>query len=193
MPQRLPKSMWFAILLVAVVMGIGSGIIFMPSNSNGWIIITGWAMIPGEIIGFIIDIFKHNMSDMPNQGQLLIILVYLFAMLGYSACAYWTMRYTGSMSKGLTVLIAATCVSTLASLLIGTIGGTIYQGAITSQNFLFMLSVMLSLHIYVFINLFISAVLGWLIAAGLTRRYRRNIHMATAAAYERSGDKTLPL
>lgn len=173
--QQFPKSIWFWLVtvFVGIIMGIGPGIVVSLEHYQWFAALIGWFAFP---ISLYMLITGQSNTD-TGINTWLMYLIYPFAMLGYSACAYWTIRRTGIMYTGLVVAIIAAAASTLMSILVGEIGMSINQ-EINFVTVFFHYGPALLLHGIVFIQLLISAVLGWLIAAGLVRFSRRNILVA---------------
>jgi hypothetical protein len=172
MSQRFPKSIWVVTVLTAVILGVWPGIVLAQENYTGFVALIGWFAFPLGIYQLLTGQFRF---DSLAQFQWLMSLAYPFAMLGYSACAYWTIRRTGIMRKGLIVVVIAAFVSTLVTIPVAMIAMSIIQHMSVGFFGLFLGYLpALGMHAIILIHLLISAVLGWLIGAGLARLPRRN-------------------
>jgi len=94
MSQRVPKSIWVVTVLTAVILGVWPGIVLAQENYTGFVALIGWFAFPLGIYQLLTGQFRF---DSLAQFQWLMSLAYPFAMLGYSTCAYWTIRRTGIM------------------------------------------------------------------------------------------------
>ena len=172
MSQRFPKSIWVVTVLTAVILGVWPGIVLAQENYTGFVALIGWFAFPLGIYQLLTGQFRF---DSLAQFQWLMSLAYPFAMLEYSACAYWTIRRTGIMRKGLIVVVIAAFVSTLVTIPVAMIAMSIIQHMSVGFFGLFLGYLpALGMHAIILIHLLISAVLGWLIGAGLARLRRRN-------------------
>jgi len=175
MSQRIPKSIWFVTILTSVLLGIWPGIVLAQGNYTFFSAILGWFILPLGIYQLITGQYP---SDELARFQLLMTLAYPLAMLGYSVCAYWTIRRTGVMHKGLIVVVIAAFVSTLVTIPVAMIAMSISQNVSLFSFFLGYLPALL-MHGIILLQLLISAVLGWLIGVGLARLHRRNTLVVT--------------
>jgi hypothetical protein len=173
MSQRVPKSIWLVTILVAVILGICPGIVLVQPNYTGFMALIGWAAFPYGIYLLISGQFH---PDALAIFQWTMALVYPFAMVGYSACAYWVIRRTGVRRKGLMLVVVAAFVSILTTIPTTTIATSIANGV----GFFFNPGSW-QINGVILIQLLISAVLGWLISLGLIRlRLRRRKELVGA-------------
>ncbi|HEX4205577.1 MAG TPA: hypothetical protein VHZ51_15565 [Ktedonobacteraceae bacterium] len=172
--QRISKSIWLVILLVAVVLGSLPGVALGQGHNLFLGMIIGWFSIPlmlYQLITGTLEIFSP--TDALFWPTLLILLIYPIAMLGYGACAYWTAQRTGIVREGLKVVVVAAFVSALVSIPMEVILTNSFSNFARS-NFASYLAGMLVAHGFILVHLLISALLGGLIAAGLVRLGRLN-------------------
>ena len=174
MSQRIPKSIWLVTILVALILGIWPGIVLAQDHYAGFAVLIGWAAFPISIYSLISGQFH---LDGLTLFQWAMYLAYPFAMLGYSACAYWVIRHTGARRKGLMLAVVAAFVSTLATIPATRIAISIVQNV----PFSFYIGAW-QMNVIILIQLLISAVLGWLISVGLIRlRHRRREELVDVA------------
>jgi hypothetical protein len=174
--HQVPKLVWLVTVLIAVILGIWPGIVVTLDHYTGLATLIGWVFVP---IG-IYDILHNLMTgqfhpDELGQFQELMLLAYPFAMVGYSLCASWTIRCTGVMHKGLLVVVVAAFVSALVTIPVAIITMNDLQH-LNMDVFSLLIGYVpaLGFHLVILIQLLISAVLGWLISAGLVRLRRRH-------------------
>ncbi len=165
MSQRIPASIWLVTLLAAVVLGIWPGVMMELPNYAWVAALGGWLLL----LLSLYHLLMGNFSTMWQMWFIWLISSYPLAMLGYSACAYWTVRRTGVIYKGLIVAGVAACVSTLVSILATMITWSINQGLPLRSFFGSYLLSRPPVHGIILIHLLISAVLGWLIGTVLAR------------------------
>jgi hypothetical protein len=173
MSQRVPKSIWLVTLLVAVILGIWPGIVLAQSNYTGFMALIGWAAFPYGIYLLLLGKFH---PDALALFQWAMALAYPFAMLGYSACAYWVIRRTGARRKGLSLVVVAAFVSTLAVIPVFQVASNIILHVPFSFNIGLWVPfnpALWPMNGIILIQLLISAVLGWLISVGLLRGHLR--------------------
>lgn len=175
MTQRIPRSIWLTTFLLAVPVGSLLGFAIMLQNWAFLSAYIGWFIIPLVLFSFLAHTLSSGSSDPGSWLQWLGFLGYLLALLGYSVCAYWTIRLTRSTSKGLFVTVMAVLISTVASVPVAMVTMSINQ----DYNFFSVLHgyfyqsgynpPALLIHVYILINLLFSAIFGWLIAMGLIK------------------------
>ena len=162
MLRNMSKSMWLGAILLAVALGIWPGIVLGQASSVSWSGILGWLIFSVGLVEI-----THLSGNALLTWQM--SLCYPLALLGYGACAYWTIYLTGKKGNGLLVIIMGTVVSTLVAVFVAAITIGINQGASFKLNFFesslkFLSQAGIGFYWAALVNLLISALLGWLIS-----------------------------
>jgi hypothetical protein len=177
MSPRIPKSLWFVTLFIAILLGSWPGVALglgtwpgIAAGQERWMVMSalfGWFIWPSGILQILLLITgRFDYGSLAAWLTWILSLGYPLTMLGYSVCAYWTICYTGMVRKALMVTIVAAFISALVS---------IPTAIITSGFGLPDYLPSLLWHVVVLINLLISAVLGWLIGARQARKRGFNL------------------